>query len=70
MTENKLNRIKRARLETGLTIDQLRKEVKTSPRTIVAIERGETGNVRLDLMKKIAAALNSTVEKLFLSDEN
>ncbi|OOM16748.1 helix-turn-helix transcriptional regulator [Clostridium saccharobutylicum] len=64
----KLNKIKRARLEAGLTIDQLRKQVKTSPKKIVAIERGEIGNTTLDLMKKIAVALDSSIEELFLSE--
>ncbi len=67
---NKPTKVKRARLEAGLTIDQLRKQVKTSPKKIVAIERGEIGNTTLDLMKRISTALGSTIEELFLSNEN
>lgn len=63
----KLNKIRRARLEAGLTIDELRRQVKTSPKKIIAIERGEIGNTTLDLMKRISTALGSTIEELFLS---
>lgn len=65
---SKLNKIKLARLEAGLTIDQLRRQVKTSPKKIVAIERGEIGNTTLDLMKRISKVLNKSIEELFLSE--
>ncbi|WP_252237878.1 helix-turn-helix domain-containing protein [Clostridium sp. VAP51] len=64
---SKLNEIKRKRLEAGLTQQELCNIVKTSPKKIVSIERGEIGNTTLDLMKRIAVTLNSTVEELFLS---
>jgi len=65
-----MNKIKYARLEAGLTQAKLCEIVKTSPKKIVAIERGYIGNTTLDLMKKLAAALNSSVEELFLSSED
>lgn len=64
-----MNKVKLKRLDAGLTQSELCKQVKTSPRKIVAIERGEIGNTSLDLMMRIAAALNSTVQELFLNEE-
>lgn len=61
--------VKIARIKAGLTQARLCEIVKTSPKKIVAIERGEYGNVTKDLMERIAAALNSTVTELFFSDE-
>lgn len=66
--KRKLNKIKLARLKSGLTQKELREKVNTSPRKIVAIERGDIGNTTLDLMKRIANVLDSTVEELFLSE--
>lgn len=63
-----------ARIKAGLTLEQLRKKLKDeysigiSPCTLVAIEKGEFDNVRLGTLKKLAAALGSTVEELFLSE--
>lgn len=64
-----MNKVKLKRLDAGLTQAELCKQVKTSPRKIVAIERGEIGNTSLDLMKRIAAALDTTVQDLFFSEE-
>ena len=63
-----MNKIKLKRLDAGLTQAELCKLVKTSPKKIVSIERGEVGNTNLNLMKRIASALNSTVEELFLNE--
>ena len=63
---------KLARIKAGFTMEQLRKKLKEeyatgiSPCTLVAIERGQIDNVKFGTLKKIADALNSTVEELFL----
>lgn len=61
--------VKIARIKAGLTQSELCKKVKTSPKKLVAIERGKYGNVTKDLMERIAKALNSDVITLFFSDE-
>lgn len=43
--------------------------VKTSPKKLVEIERGNYGNVTKSLMERIAKALESTVQELFFSEE-
>ena len=60
--------VKIARIKKGLTQAQLCKIVKTSPKKLVEIEKGNHDNVNLGLMKKLAAALNSTIENLFFQD--
>jgi putative transcriptional regulator len=62
--------VKIARIKAGFTQQQLCKIVKTSPKKLVEIERGNYGNVTKSLMERIAAALNSTVQELFFLDEN
>lgn len=61
--------VKIARIKAGLTQAELCKIVKTSPKKLVAIERGEYGSVTKDLMERIASVLNSTVQELFFSGE-
>lgn len=67
---------KLARIKAGLTMEQLRKKLKDdfgtgiSPCTLVAIEKGQVDNVKFGTLKKLAAALGSTVEELFLSNES
>lgn len=58
------------RLEKGLTQMQLRDKSKTSIQTIVSVERGKSiDGVRLGTLKKLAAALDTTVQELFFSEE-
>lgn len=64
-----MNKIKLKRLDAGLTQAELCKMVKTSPKKLVAIERGDIGHTNLSLMMRIATALNSTVQELFLNEE-
>lgn len=59
--------VKIARIKAGLTQAQLCKLVKTSPKKLVSIERGEDENVTKGLMIKIAKALNSDVQTLFFN---
>lgn len=62
-------KVKLARIKKGLTQDELRRLVRTSPKTLVAIEKGNYDNVTLKLMKAIANVLDETVENLFLNKE-
>lgn len=60
--------VKIARIKKGLTQKELCKMVKTSPKKIVEIEKGNYDNVRIGLAKKIAKALDSTVTELFFNE--
>lgn len=62
--------MKLVRIKKGLTQMQLREKSNTSINTIVALEKGQIDGVRVGTLKKIAAALNSTVQELFFSDED
>ncbi len=62
-------KVKIARIKKGLTQLQLCKLVKTSPKKIVEIERGNYDMVTLGLAKKIAEVLDSNVVELFLNKE-
>lgn len=61
--------VKIARIKKGLTQAELCKIVKTSPKKLVEIERGNCDNVTKALMERIAKALESTVQELFFSEE-
>ncbi len=61
--------IKIARIKKGLTQMELCKRVKTSPRKIVQIERGDLGKVSFELAKRIAIELDSSINELFLNEE-
>lgn len=60
--------IKLKRIELGIRQQELAKELGISRSTLVKIEKGDYDNVRLGLAKKIAQALDSTIEELFLSE--
>ncbi|MDK0764064.1 helix-turn-helix transcriptional regulator [Clostridium perfringens] len=62
-------KVKIARIKKGITQQQLCKIVKTSPKKLVAIERGNYDMVTIGLAKKIAKALDTTVKELFFSEE-
>ena len=58
------------RLEKDLTQAELREKSKTSIQTIVDIERGKSiDGLRVGTLKKLAEALDTTVQDLFFSDE-
>lgn len=61
--------VKIARIKKGLTQAELCKIVRTSPRKLVEIERGNYDNVTKALMERIAKALDSTVQELFFNEE-
>ncbi len=62
--------VKIKRITQGLNQKEFSKLVGISNVTLVKIEKGNIDNVRFGTLKKLAAALNSTVEELFLSNEN
>lgn len=63
--------LKIARIKKGIKQIDLAKEIHVSPATLIRWEKGiDFENIRLGQMKAIAAALGSTVEELFLSNEN
>lgn len=61
--------VKIARIKKGLTQAQLCKIVKTSPKKLVEIERGNYTKVNIALAKKISEVLDVEFEKLFLKGE-
>ncbi|WCM71429.1 helix-turn-helix transcriptional regulator [Clostridium perfringens] len=69
--ENEKNlKFKFKRLEKDLTQAELREKSKTSIQTIVDIERGKSiDGLRVGTLKKLAAALDTTVQELFFSEE-
>ncbi len=62
--------VKIARIKKNLTQKELAKLVGISNVTIVKIEKGDFDNIKFGTLKKISEVLNSTVEELFLSEEN
>jgi putative transcriptional regulator len=61
-------RIKELRARYDLTQEDLAKEVGVTRQTIVYLEKG-TYNPSLDLAHKVAKALKTTIEDLFVFDE-
>lgn len=61
---------KLARIKNNLTQREVCKMVGISNVTLINIERGNVDNVKFGTLKKIAEVLGSTVQELFLSDEN
>lgn len=57
--------VKIARITKNLTQAQLAKMVGVSHVTISRIEKGKIEEIRFGTLKKIAAALDSTVSELF-----
>ena len=61
--------VKIARIKKGLTQKELCKIVKTSPKKLVEIERGNYNKVSRELMIKISKALNTSVQELFFNED-
>lgn len=62
-----ISKIKIARMEKGITQEQLAKKVKATRQTIGLIEKGEY-NPSLNLCIEIAKALDKTLDQLFWED--
>lgn len=63
-----MNKIKYARLEAGYTQTQLCKMVKTSPKKLVEMERGNTDRATKILMLRLSEVLKIPVKELFFED--
>ena len=57
-------KIKQRRKEVGLSQDKLSKLAGVAYNTIVKIESGENPNPTIEILKKIAKALNTPIEDL------
>ncbi|MBO3342153.1 helix-turn-helix transcriptional regulator [Clostridium perfringens] len=62
-------KIKLKRISKGLTQKELANKVGISHVTLSKFERGSYENITLRTMLKLAAALDTTVQELFFSDE-
>ena len=62
-------RIKEFRAKYNMTQEELAKKVGVRRETIVFLEKGKY-NPSLKLAYKVAKALNTTIEKLFIFDED
>ncbi|MGN9160033.1 helix-turn-helix domain-containing protein [Clostridium sulfidigenes] len=61
---------KLTRIKQKLTQREVCEMTGLSNTTLVKIEKGNVDNIQLRTLKKLAAALNSSVEELFLSSED
>lgn len=61
--------IKLKRISINLTQKELAKKAGISNVTLSKFEKGNYENITLKTMKKIAKALGTTVEELFLTEE-
>lgn len=64
------SKLKVERIKNNKTQDDLATDAKVCRTTISQIENGRVDNIQLGTLKKIAAALNSDIKTLFLSNEN
>lgn len=62
-------KIKLKRIAKGWTQEDLSKESGISRNTIVKIEKGDNDGIRFGNIKKIAEALDTTVQELFFSED-
>lgn len=63
--------LKIARIKKGIKQIDLARKIHVSPATLIKWEKGvELDNIRLGIMKKMAELLDSSIEELFLSNEN
>lgn len=61
-------KIKTERIKQNIKQFEFAKRIGITPQYLCLLEKGEV-NPKLDLMIKISKELNSTIEELFLSDE-
>lgn len=61
--------IKIKRVIKGFSQEELSKIAGVSRNTIVKLEKGESDGVRFGIIKKIAKALDTTVQDLFFSED-
>lgn len=63
-------KLKLLRIANRLTQCDLAILVGVAPKTIIQIEKGFHDNAKLGTLKKIAEALDTTVQELFLDEED
>lgn len=63
-------KFKIVRIQKGLTQKQLRELAGVGANTIVAIEKGDIEGISVRTLRKLAAALDTTVVDLFFADKN
>nr|UVN03562.1 MAG: helix-turn-helix domain protein [Bacteriophage sp.] len=61
--------VKLARIKKGLTQRQFAKLVGISNVTIIKIEKDDIDGISFGLLRRIAVALDSTVQELFLHEK-
>lgn len=64
-----MNKIEELRKTKGLTYENLSSETKLTSVYIWNLAKGKRVNPTLEVMKKIAKALDTTVQELFFSEE-
>jgi putative transcriptional regulator len=64
------SKLKVERVKNNKTQDDLAIDAKVCRATISQIENGRVDNIQLGTLKKIAAALGSDIQTLFLSNES
>ncbi|MBU3208035.1 helix-turn-helix domain-containing protein [Clostridium algidicarnis] len=60
--------VKLRRIELGIQQQEFAKQLGIGRSTLLKIEKGSYDNVKIGLAKKIAEALDSTVQELFFND--
>ncbi|SPZ49725.1 transcriptional regulator, y4mF family [Sarcina ventriculi] len=62
------SKMKMERIKNGLTQQDLRGITKIGLTTLVKIEKGDIGGVRVKTLEKIASALNTSIVDLFFKE--
>jgi len=63
------NKLKEIRLEKGMTLKELAEKANISAGYLCHLERGTRANPSIDVMEKIAKALDKTIFEIFFSKE-
>lgn len=61
-------KIKNARLEKGMTQNELAATSGVSRSTIIGLEKGQITNTKTDTLRKLANALGITLDEIFFAD--
>ena len=63
------NKLKQIRLEKGITLQELSEKTKVSAGYLCHLENGTRTNPSIEVMEKIAKALDKTIFEIFFSKE-
>lgn len=61
-------KIKNARLQNGMTQNELAATSGVSRSTIIGLEKGQITNTKTDTLRKLADALGLTMDEIFFAD--